>query len=194
MTQQLDPGMRLDKCVWCGEPDVPVFEDNGRCDECDQHVIKCNICKTEQHRDDFCRHLNEDPDTGEFYGSGYDARGNPRVKAHLFRLFDLMPGGFAVDLAKAIRGRVFYTWLVAPIIGGGGRLELNGMPSREGVSDYFGWGDYMLQIGESEQAHEAAMGYGWLSSLYLRKTEKSNRTTLKWIAEYLKLAKSRKAA
>lgn len=188
MPYEIEEGMKLGTCDWCGDKDVPVFEDTSRCENCDGDFVRCDVCKTEEHRENLCRHLNYDMDSCEFYGSGINPNGDEHIKKSLFLLFDLMPGGFAVDLAKAIRSRKFYTYLIAPLIGSGGNLHLYGMPSREGMYDYSGWGNYLLRIGEDEGGHaeDTAMAYGWLSSLYCRKTEKANRTTLRWIEEYLK--------
>lgn len=169
-------------CGYCGNTGVAIFRDNRLCEECDSAVIHCNICKADQHENDHCRHV--------FWARNFEWRGagvgvDDDVKPALLRLLDLMPKGFAADLQVAIRSRRFHTWLVAPLIGGGGSLELTGMPDRDGKSMLFAWGDAMTEIGEGEHAEETADGYHWLASLFNGKTLKANRATVSWIGEWL---------
>lgn len=158
-----------------------VYTDNNRCDTCDNDYRYCGICKTEQFRDDHCRHIFEDQ-YFEWMGSGIDC--DQRLKKPLFRLFDLMPPTFAADLKTAIKSRRFHTWMIAPMIGGGGILEMHGMPDRDGKSMYLTYGDNMLDIGQGEFAEETADGYRWLASLYDNKTLKANKLTISWIDEW----------
>jgi hypothetical protein len=86
---------------------------------------------------------------------------------------------FARDLRSAIKSARFHTWMVAPMIGGGGHLSLYGMPR---VNSY---GDRLIELGESGRAEELHDGYRWLVSLYDGYTAKANRTTIGWINQWL---------
>lgn len=174
-------------CENCGAKEAEIFRDNGRCEDCDGQFYPCVVCREEQHRDDHCRHIFEDSNF-EWQGSGVgipDKYALKGLKRSLFKLFDLMPDGFAVDLRVAIKSGRFHTWLVAPLIGGGGVLSLYGMPDRDGQSMLHKWGDDLIEIGHGNHAEETSDGYHWLASLYDRKTIKANRATVTWIDEWL---------
>ncbi|MCF8533845.1 MAG: hypothetical protein K9G48_12635, partial [Reyranella sp.] len=159
-------------CDHCGTHDIEVYRDTLRCEECDGQFVWCSICKRDEHEDDHCRHVFQTADL-EWRGAGIGI--NEAVRPSLFRLLDLMPDGFAADLSTAIKSRRFHTWMIAPLIGGGGMLELNGMPERDGKSMLFEWGYALIKIGEGDHAEETAEGYRWLVSLYDGKTLKANR-------------------
>lgn len=173
----------MGKCSWC-ETEGEVYADNGRCEECDTDVIFCKVCKRLEHRDSKCRHVFQDRDL-QWCGSGVvGGYFTPAVKRAFFDLLTLMPDGFAPDLRAAIKGGRFYTWVIAPMIGGGGMLELNGMPARDGRFMTFVWGDAMIEISQGADAEEVTDGYRWLASLYQRSTRAANRTTIGWIDEW----------
>lgn len=169
-------------CPECGAKGE-VYRDTGRCESCDGKFYTCAICKVEQHEENLCRHLFQDRNF-EWQGAG-SGRADPSLKAPLFKLFDLMPTGFATDLRIAIRSGKFHTWLIAPLIGAGGLLELHGMPYRDGKSMLFQWGDRLMALGESDDAESVADGYRWLVSLYDRHTLTANQATVRWIDEWL---------
>lgn len=180
-------------CRRCGDrPSVRGY--HGLCDNCDSEVIICSVCREEQWTDDgLCRHVFRDSNY-EWQGSGncFVEQPSEHVRESLFKLFELMPDGFAADLKTAIHSKKFHTFLIAPLIGSGGLLELHGMPARDGIRFLFGWGDYLLEIGsggEDEQsyknAEESADGYSWLASLYDGKTPDANAITVAWIDQYL---------
>jgi len=171
--------MTIGACSWCGDEDVEIYKDTKRCEECDSKFTMCSICNEEQNEDNHCRHIFQGDDF-EWRGSG--AYMDPALKEPLFRLFDLMPWEFPADLRTAIRSGKFYTWLMAPMIGSGGILELNGIPL-EREHDY---GKRMIAIGHSEEGDESGDGYRWLVSLYEHETPKANALTIKWIDEYLR--------
>lgn len=168
-------------CRWC-DTKTTIYRDNRLCEDCDGDVIRCSICKRDVHVDDKCRHVFRDQNHG-WRGSG--AYIDDDMKPSLFRLFDLMPDGFAADLKIAIKSGRFHTWMVAPLIGGGGLLEMNGMPDRDGRWMVHAWGDALIEIGEGYWAEETADGYRWLVSLYDDKTRKANHATMAWIDEWL---------
>lgn len=169
-------------CKWCGDKERRLYRDNRLCEDCDDKVVRCGVCKTSEHEDDHCRHIFKDSNY-EWRGAGIGI--DEDVKPSLFKLFDLMPEGFAADLKTAIKSGRFHTWLVAPLIGGGGILEMNGMPDRDGRWMVHAWGNAVIKIGERDDAEETADGYRWLVSLYDRKTLKANRATVAWIDEWL---------
>lgn len=174
-------------CKRCGDKKVSIFRDNRLCEDCDSDTYLCGICKTVQHRDDRCRHIFQDHDF-EWMGAGVgvpDKYQLERLKPRLFKLFSLMPEGFARDLRTAIKSGRFYTWMVAPLLGGGGILEMNGMPDRDGKFTVLKWGDALIEIGGGEHAEETADAYRWLVSLYKDHTPKANRATVIWIEEFL---------
>lgn len=179
-------GKRKGKCRWCGDKTL-IYSDNKLCEDCDSNVILCSVCNEEYDSDDHCRHVFRD-DNFVWCGSG--AMANNDVKASFIKLLSLMPNGFAADLRKAIRSQKFYTWLIAPIIGSGGLLELHGMPNRDGKFMLHAWGDNLIELGQGEHAEEMADGYHWLASLYEDKTKDANKTTLEWIAEFTKPKKT----
>lgn len=169
---------RIGKCRWCGERGE-VYRDNGLCEDCDSNTIHCRICRCRQHADNRCRHVFQDR-WFEWAGAGSGCEPTPAVKSAFLELLTLMPEGFAADLRTAIKGGEFYTWVIAPMIGGGGILEMHGMP----LSKFLTYGDDMLALGERHDAEETADGYRWLASLYQRKTLKANRLTIRWIDEW----------
>jgi hypothetical protein len=167
-------------CGWC-EAEGEVYRDNSLCDRCDSDVVFCSVCKERQHADHQpCRHVFQDRH-GQWVGSGYVTEPNIRVSFH--DLLDAMPVSFASDLRKAIRSGGFYTWIIAPLIGGGGLLELNGMDYRLGRS----YGDAVLRLGQETHYddHSVSDGWHWLASLYKRSTRGANKTTVQWIDEWL---------
>jgi len=178
----LPDGMRLGKCWACGdEKRVPIFVDNKLCDDCDVRWRFCSVCRRWRSSENRCRHVYEDQNL-EWRGAGIGVEGDE--KQALFKLFDHMPPRFPIDLRKAIRSQKFHTWLIAPLIGSGGILELHGMIYRDNRARAYG--DRMLEIGGGEHAEETADGYRWLASLYNDKTLKANRATNGWIGEYLR--------
>lgn len=186
VVDSLNPVTVTGKCEHCGD-EAELYPENNRCEECDGLFFPCAICKEEVCEQDLCRHIWKDENC-EWQGSGVCI--NPALKKPLFRLFDLMPAGFAVDLRCAIKSGKFYTWRMSPLIGSGHSLELHGMPEREMPSEnayysLFWWGNFIIELGEGEHSEEIADAYHWLASLYERKTLKANRATIKWIDEYL---------
>ena len=101
-----------------------------------------------------------------------------------------MPDGFARDLKAAIISGRFHTWLVAPMIGGGGILDLYGMPRSVGQS----YGDAILALGESDDAEDFECGYHWLVSLFDDKTPDANALTVEWIDRWGSRASHNEAA
>jgi hypothetical protein len=177
----VQPDYKIGNCTWCGNQGE-VFRDNGRCDDCDSNVVRCTICKQDQHYENHCRHVFQDQNF-EWRGAGFAAE-DTDMKVPFLRLVGRMPAGFATDLRAAISSGRFYTWLLAPMIGGGGMLELHGMPDRDGRSTLFEWGRAMIRLGEGPHAEETADGYRWLASLYQRNTPKANLATIAWIDEW----------
>ncbi|PDT77203.1 hypothetical protein [Bradyrhizobium sp. C9] len=170
-------------CAWCGNQEE-VFRDNMLCDTCDSDTVYCTVCRSRQHHESKCRHVFQSHGCGEWRGAGFDPIDN-EMKAPFHRLLSAMGEDFAVDLKTAIRSGRFFTWTIAPMIGGGGMLELNGMPQRDGRSMLFEWGDALIKLGEGRRAEELHDGYRWIVSLYKRNTTKANRTTLAWIDQWL---------
>lgn len=174
IAQQTD--MKLGKCRWCGDR-TNIYRDNRLCADCDSNVIRCNICKEDQHCDNQpCRHVFRD-ENFEWAGSGCDARSDRMMKP-FHRFLSAIGEDFARDLKVAIKSGEFYTWIVAPMIGGGGHLTLYGMAERN-------WGDKIIDLGESDRAEELHDGYCWLASLHTTNTKIANKTTLKWIDRWL---------
>lgn len=174
-------------CEWCGSANTAIFRDNNLCEECDTDTVHCAVCDERQHYHYPCRHVFRDRNF-EWCGSG---AGEPhagqaqRIKGALFRLLEAMPAGFAPDLRTAIRSGKFHTWMVAPLIGGGGLLEMHGMPDRDGRSMFHAWGDALIEIGEGEHAEDTEDAYHWLASLYDRRTPAANLLTVRWIDEFM---------
>lgn len=168
------------ECRWCGRHD-DVYKDNLLCLDCDSDVIYCRVCKEEQHaHHDKCRHVFQDQ-YFQWNGAGVGLSPDANVRTSFFDLLTEMPRGFATDLRRAIRSGKFYTWLIAPLIGSGGLLELHGMDYRTGRN----YGDAMMELGEHHPDDEGmADGYRWLASLYKRSTLKANRLTIRWIDEW----------
>lgn len=177
-----EDGMKIGTCEHCGASDVALYPESNRCEDCDDRFYLCSVCKEEQFDEDTCRHIFRGPDC-KWKGSG--AWIDPNLRKPLFRLFDLMPAGFSVDLRAAIKSGLFHTWACLPMIGSGGSLTLHGMPKRDGLWVEMWWGEFLMEIGMGDQAEETADGYHWLASLYEKKTLKANRITIKWIDEYL---------
>jgi hypothetical protein len=178
-------------CRWCGD-EGQVFADNDLCEDCDSNVCHCSICDEEQHYQSPCRHLFQD-ENFEWCGSGCRPDGDG-LKQPFFALLRHMPEGFADDLRTAIQSGEFHTWIVAPMIGGGGALYLYGMPDREGMWTLTDWGDALIEIGEGDAAEETVDGYRWLASLYNDKTPDANKTTVAWLDEWLATPKTARTA
>jgi hypothetical protein len=173
-------------CRWCDKKGE-VYRNNGLCDDCDSRVIHCTICKQDQHEDSHCRHVFRDR-YFEWNGAGVrvPTKHDVRLKTALFTLLGVMPPRFADDLKSAIRSAKFHTWTISPMIGGGGILQLHGMPYDTGTK----YGDAILEIGGGEHANDTADGYRWLVSLYDGDTPDANRVTVRWINAWKRQPKS----
>lgn len=171
-------------CRWCGDSGPNVYRDTHYCESCDGDIHYCPICRADQHADDPCRHVFQDR-YFQWAGAGVGAP-DDTVKRSLFRLLDLMPPEFATDLRTAISSGEFFTWFVAPLIGGGGLLELHGMPDREGRMMIFEWGEKLAKISENDDDEDTADGYRWLASLYRKKTARGNKHTVALLDEWVK--------
>jgi hypothetical protein len=169
--------MTVGECEWCGNHGS-VFVDNSRCEQCESDIVKCLVCNEEQHADDLCRHVFRDSDW-EWSGAGA-GKPSDTVKQSFFKLLDAMPFEFGAVLRKAIDGGEFHTWIVAPMIGGGGSLYLRGFPDQ----DSHKFGEALIQTGESDAAEELADGYRWMVSLVDQETGDANRITIAWIDEW----------
>lgn len=169
-------------CKWCEEK-TEVFRDNSLCHDCDSDTVYCCICKSRVSSEYKCRHVFRD-DYFEWRGAGFNPD-DSEMKIPFHRLLSAMGEDFAFDLKTAIKSGKFYTWMTAPIIGGGGLLEINGMPNRDGKWMTHVWGNKIIELGESERADKFSDGYHWLVSLYKTKTAKANRTTINWIDQWL---------
>lgn len=172
---------KMGECEWCGNEGT-VFVDNNRCEDCDGDFVQCSICKEEQHIDSLCRHVFRDAGF-EWAGSGAHQPSDD-VKTSFFELLSAMPEAFAPDLQIAIRSGLFHTWMVAPLIGGGGSLSLYGMPKRGDRIMVIVWGDDLIRIGEADETDKLADGFCWLVSLYNLDTQKANRLTISWINQW----------
>lgn len=166
--------MRNGTCKWCGEKSL-VFRDNRLCEDCDSRTVYCKICRQRQGESGHCRHVFYATDCGWTGAGVFDCDTNMRLPVQ--RLLSALGEDFARDLREAIRRRQFYTWIVAPMIGGGGSLDLGGMHHR--------WGNQMMALGESDRSDELSDGFHWLQSLYKGSTAKANKTTIGWINEWL---------
>lgn len=176
--EKYDDGMVDGTCKWCGD-EGGIYADTGYCEDCDGDIIHCSICDVDQHIDDLCRHVFRNDDY-EWQGSGaHDPAAS--TKASFLTLLDQMPDEFAADLREAIAAASFHTWLMAPMIGGGGILKLHGIKLLPG----FDYGKAMIKLGESERSEASADGYHWLASLYDDRTPKANAITISWIDEWL---------
>jgi hypothetical protein len=173
---------KLGTCKWCGEKGE-VFRDSLYCDDCDSNVCRCSVCKQSYHYENTCRHIFQDQEF-EWRGAGVNPT-DEEMRLPFHRLLSAMGEEFTTDLKAAIKSGKFYTWMMAPMIGGGGSLSLNGMPQRDGRWMVSAWGDVLIKIGESVKAEEFHDGYRWLVSLYKTNTTKANRTTLAWIDRWL---------
>lgn len=171
-------------CEWCGD-EGEIYRDNHLCERCDNDTVHCSICDELQHRDDTCRHLFED-ENFEWCGSG-TGHATDSVKASFFALLQAMPATFSQDLRAAIDSSKFHTWLIAPMIGGGGVLQFYGMPCEAS----FKWGEALITLGEGDNAEDYADGYHWLASLFDDKTPEANAQTIQWIDEHVAKAEGR---
>lgn len=171
---------RTGKCRWCG-CDGDVFRDNGLCVDCDSDTIRCQVCRCRQHVTSRCRHVFQDR-WGQWAGAGTGREPTTAVRRAFFELLTLMPEGFAADLRTAIESGRFYTWMIAPLIGAGGLLEMNGMVDLKTAR---AWGRAMITLGEREDAEEIEDGYHWLASLYKNSTREANKTTVRWIDKWM---------
>lgn len=169
---------KLGTCKWC-DTKGEVFRDNRLCDDCDSHTIFCNVCRCRQGDDSKCRHVFQD-DGFEWRGAGVNPI-DEEMRIPLHRLLSAMGEEFVRELRTAIRSGEFHTWMVAPMIGGGGSLTLYGMP----IDRRWEWGDALIRLGQGDRAEDLSDGYHWLVSLYNRNTTKANRTTLAWIDRWL---------
>lgn len=169
-------------CKWCGNEDE-IYRDTLYCESCDSDTAYCSICRQRQHYESKCRHIFQD-EYFEWRGAGFSPE-DSEMKVPFHRLLSAMGEEFAFDLKTAIKSGKFYTWMVAPMIGGGGSLSVNGMPERDGKWTVYAYGDKLIELGESERAAQLSDGYRWLVSLYKTKTAKANRTTVNWIDQWL---------
>jgi hypothetical protein len=170
-------------CKWCGDHG-DIYKDTLLCDACDGDTVYCGVCRRRQHRDDNCRHVFQDEEF-QWRGAGVYPCDEEMERA-FHRFLSAMGEEFSVSLKAAIASVKFHTWMVAPMIGGGGYLTLYGMHNREGCNRFSnGWGDKIIELVNGPRADELHDGYRWLVSLYDRKTTKANRTTVAWIDNWL---------
>jgi hypothetical protein len=169
-------------CRWCRDK-TDVWHDTLLCDDCDSNTVHCRICRARVHYESKCRHVFQDNEF-EWRGAGVNPS-DDEMKRPFHRLLSAMGEEFAIDLKAAIKSGKFFTWMVAPMIGGGGILEVNGMPARDGKRMVTAWGDRLIELGESRRAEELHDGYSWLVSLYKGNTRVANRTTIGWIDNWL---------
>ena len=189
-----DERCKVGKCPYCGKLRndlLPTKSGTLRCADCDSLYRWCSICNEEQSDDDHCRHIFKSED-GEWMGSGthmyeYELE---YVRISFFLLLDLMPEGFAQALRIAIFSGEFHTWACLPLIGGGGSLELSGMPRREGQWVNFWWGDFLMEIGSGPDSEDTSDAYHWLASLYNKKTPAANKITLRWLDQYIAIERA----
>lgn len=174
-----DTTYKIGTCRWCGDKSCEIYRDNLLCDFCDSETIHCYVCRRRQGSDNHCRHVFQD-EYCQWRGAGV-APFDEEMRLPFHRLLSAMGEDFARDLREAIKSKRFYTWLIAPMIGGGGILELHGFPFYERGRVY---GDRLIELGESGR-DDLTDGYRWLASLYERNTTKANRTTLAWIDRWL---------
>jgi hypothetical protein len=177
-----DTTYKTGTCKWCGNKDE-IYRDTMLCEECDTDTIYCRVCRERCSYEYKCRHVFQD-DCFQWHGAGVSSDDDD-VKVPFQRFLSAMGEDFARDLKTGIRSGRFHTWMVAPMIGGGGSLTLYGMPDRDGQMMLHSWGDKIIDLGESRRAGEFASGYSWLVSLYNRSTTKANRTTIRWIDQWL---------
>lgn len=175
----MDDLYKTGKCEWCGD-EGEIYRDSLLCEPCDDDTVHCVVCGDRQHYESKCRHVFQRQGWGEWCGSGVDPA-DQDLKTPFHLLLSAMGEDFVRDLKSAIKSGKFHTWLVAPMIGGGGTLTLYGMP----FEVRRGYGDRLIDLGGSERADELHDGYRWLVSLYDRSTTKANRTTVRWIDEWL---------
>lgn len=173
---------KLGTCKWCRDK-CEIYRDTLLCEACDSDTVHCRVCRCRQSADNHCRHVFQDREF-QWRGAGVcPSDDDMRIPFH--RLLSVMGEEFAVDLKAAIKSGEMYTWMIAPMIGGGGRLEVNGMPRRDGKFMMFEWGDRLIELGQSRRAEELHNGYRWLVSLYKTNTMRANRTTIGWIDRWL---------
>lgn len=173
-----EPEFKDGPCRWCG-CDSPVFADNGLCEDCDGDTYHCVVCDEEMYDDSydgFCRHLFRDANH-EWQGSGTGEPPNETVRRSLLFLLQRMPPGFVADLKAAVEAGKFHTWMIAPLIGGGGILQLHEIELDQAET----YGEAMIDLGEANDADQMHDGYRWLVSLYDGKTPEANRQTLQVI-------------
>lgn len=171
-----DDEHKTGECRRCGKRGT-VFVDNDLCEDCDGDVVHCKICNEEQSIDSRCRHVFYSSESGwNGAGVGYP---DDEVKDAFLDLVRRMGNEFSQDLQRAVRSGEFYTFLVAPLIGGGGMLDLHGMPWHLQRK----WGELLIDLGEGDEAGDLADGYHWLASIYKTKTPDANEITLAWLAE-----------
>lgn len=166
------------ECACCGTR-AQIFTDSHLCEDCDVEHHYCCICKTYEHEDDPCRHLYQNEHC-EWIGSGTGGA-DEFVQKSFMAMLGLMPRGFAAELRAAIDRGEFHTWFVAPLIGGGGKLHLRGLPWGQACE----WGRMLVDIGSGDHAGGTSDGFNWLVSLYDGDTRDANRLTVSWIDQHL---------
>lgn len=171
------------ECERCGYKGS-IFPDNNLCDDCDGMVVRCEICNEDQDAENGkCRHVFKD-EGWDWNGCGVTWGQWENCRDSFLRLCELMPAGFPLALFRAIKTGRFSTFFIAPLIGGGARIELRGFEPRwfhhKSVALEPDYGRAMGEIGEGEHAEECADGWRWLQSLWQNDSPKANATTLRW--------------
>lgn len=173
------------ECSWCGDDDIDRRDEDGElCEQCYHDTIICTICNDRVHYESKCRHVFQD--SGFIWqgsGAGYDP--DDSVKDSVILYVSRMPFEFAAELRDAIASGRFHTWFVAPLIGGGGLFYLNGVNKR-GREAASWWGQHFCNVKENDPDNDDLDdAYGWLASLYEKKTPKANALTIAWLDEFI---------
>ena len=174
-------------CKWCGDEGI-VWADTGYCQDCDSDIVHCLICDEDQHAHDHCRHVFQD-EHFEWVGSGTGRTPDQDIENAVHALLGAMPRQFSISLRKAVREGRFYSFFVAPMIGGGATFTLHGLP----FNRRWKWEDQYGELGYLE-SESIETGYRWLASLYENRTPEANAQTVGMISRFLEPPTSGKCA
>ena len=177
--------MRRRKCFYCGEM-KEVYPDSKMCDNCEQKHEHCTVCNEWFHYEsDPCRHLRgcgSGRETNEFKQSFM------LLLKHLSKLKDYDDKPLVPAIRRQIRKNNFWTTWHGPLIGRSPDLELRyekKFPKHKSVLAITNISSETQESWGESDIKEMQDGMKWLTSLDESSTH-GNRTTVRWISEFLK--------
>lgn len=168
------------KCETCGESQATEgLEGIPRCEPChSDETIWCDVCQTDEEREEPCCHLQWWEEGGDWIGSG---RGYPcwcnDIRTSMHVVCDEVGDDIAAQLLAALQAHDCSACLCGPFMG---RPSISVVLRQEEFGRCFSRNAY------NDDDLETAMTAGmlWLMSLETSKTQRADDLAAAWVAEW----------